>query len=152
LTKDDRTIQAYEGQWTGISNVGSTKGPVFLDTSAPKEEVTVKPIEEQGEWESRRLWDKVAKGIRTGNYDIAGQEKNRIEVGTPHLMKEKSFTDLHRTSSDSDAETRPPPGRRGSWCGSSTLTRTTSTRCCLKCCTTSSPRPTRTRTSSSSRF
>ena len=55
-------------------------GPIFLDTDAPKEEVTVKPISEQGEWESRKLWEKVAKGIRSGNYDEAAKEKTRIEV------------------------------------------------------------------------
>jgi hypothetical protein len=40
----------------------------------------VKPIEQQGDWESRRLWEKVAKGIRSGNYDAAAQDKTRIEV------------------------------------------------------------------------
>jgi len=40
----------------------------------------VKPIEQQGNWESRRLWEKVAKGIRSGNYDAAAQDKTRIEV------------------------------------------------------------------------
>ena len=48
----------------------------------PKEEVTVKSIPEQGEWESRKLWDKVARGIRSGNYDEAAKEKTRIEVGS----------------------------------------------------------------------
>ncbi len=40
----------------------------------------MKPIEQQGDWESRRLWEKVAKGIRSGNYDAAAQDKTRIEV------------------------------------------------------------------------
>lgn len=40
----------------------------------------MKPIEQQGNWESRRLWEKVAKGIRSGNYDAAAQDKTRIEV------------------------------------------------------------------------
>ena len=53
---------------------------MFLDTSMPKEEVVVKSMAEQGEWESRKLWDKVAKGIRSGNYDEAAKEKTRIEV------------------------------------------------------------------------
>ena len=53
---------------------------MFFDTSARKEDVTVKPISEQGEWESRRLWEKVAQGIKSGNYDEASKEKSRIEV------------------------------------------------------------------------
>jgi hypothetical protein len=81
LTQGSKQIQTYEGQWTGVSHIGGSKGPVFLDTSAPKEEVTVKPISEQGEWESRRLWEKVAKGIRSGQYDEASKDKTRIEVG-----------------------------------------------------------------------
>lgn len=43
------------------------------------EEVTVIGIEKQSEWESRRLWQKVADGIRTSNFTIASQEKSRIE-------------------------------------------------------------------------
>lgn len=82
VTHIGSAVQTYEGQWTGTSNVGSSKGPVFLDTSSAKEEVNVAPISEQGEWESRRLWEKVATGIRTGNYDAAGKEKSRIEVST----------------------------------------------------------------------
>lgn len=74
-------MQTYEGQWTGVSTTGGSRGSVFLDTSSPKEEVSVKPIEQQGEWESRKLWVKVAKGIRTGNYDEAAKDKTRIEVG-----------------------------------------------------------------------
>ena len=46
----------------------------------PKEEVTVKPVEEQGEWESRKLWAPVANGIREGDFEIASREKSRIEV------------------------------------------------------------------------
>jgi hypothetical protein len=80
LSKNGHAVQSYEGQWTGVSHVGSSKGPVFLDTSAPKEEVTVAPLSEQGEWESRKLWESVATGIRTGNYDAAGKDKSRLEV------------------------------------------------------------------------
>jgi hypothetical protein len=83
LTKSGHssTLQTYEGQWTGVSTVGGSKSStVFLDTSSPKEEVMVKGVTEQGEWESRRLWEKVAKGIRGGLYDQAAVEKTRIEV------------------------------------------------------------------------
>ncbi|RXK39841.1 oxysterol binding protein [Tremella mesenterica] len=90
INRGNRTIQSYEGQWTGISYVGGSKGPVFLDTSAPKEEVVVRPIEEQGEWESRKLWEKVAKGIRTGSYDEAGKEKSRIENDQRQRRKDEA--------------------------------------------------------------
>lgn len=75
-----KTVQTYEGQWTGTSHIGGSKGPLFLDTAAPKEEVQVAPVDQQGPWESRRLWQSVAKGIKGGQYDTAGAEKSRIEV------------------------------------------------------------------------
>lgn len=82
VTRGGSSVQTYEGQWTGVSNVGSSKGAVFLDTSSPKEEITVAPVAEQGEWESRKLWQQVASGIRNGNYDAAGKDKSRIEVSS----------------------------------------------------------------------
>ena len=82
ISRGSHSVQTYEGQWTGVSTAGGSKGAVFLDTSAPKEEVTVKPIDQQGDWESRKLWEKVAKGIRSGSYDQAAAEKTRIEVST----------------------------------------------------------------------
>ena len=44
-----------------------------------KEEVTVAPVEEMDEWESRRLWRYVAKGIREGDFEMASREKSKIE-------------------------------------------------------------------------
>ena len=55
-------------------------GATFTDVTGPKEEVTVKEIEEQDDWESRRLWRWVAKGIRDGNFDTASKEKSKIGV------------------------------------------------------------------------
>jgi hypothetical protein len=75
-----------EGQWDAITNVtsGTSKyaksGSVFTDVRGPKEEVNVAPLEEQGEWETRKLWEKVANGIRTGDFDTASKEKTKIEV------------------------------------------------------------------------
>ncbi|KAK4686472.1 hypothetical protein P7C73_g3653, partial [Tremellales sp. Uapishka_1] len=104
-----KTLQSYEGQWTGKSTIGSSKGPVFLDTSSPKEEVTVQPIENQGEWESRRLWDKVARGIKTANYDEAAKLKTAIENEQRQRRKDeaaagKSWELVRFTHVDSDPE------------------------------------------------
>lgn len=67
-----------EGQWHLTTKNGN--GPVFTDVTAPKEEVTVSPVDGQHEFESRNLWSKVAKGIREGDYDAASREKTKIEV------------------------------------------------------------------------
>jgi hypothetical protein len=69
---------SFEGQWNTTSKDSRTGAP-FTDVTGPKEEVTVKPVEEQGEWESRALWNKVSKGIREGDFDTAAREKSRIE-------------------------------------------------------------------------
>ena len=52
----------------------------FTDVQGPKEEVTVASVDEQDEWESRRLWQHVAKGIREGDFESASREKSKIEV------------------------------------------------------------------------
>jgi len=69
---------AYEGQWNTTSKDTRTGVP-FTDVTGPKEEVTVRPAGEQGEWESRALWSKVAKGIRESDFEAASREKSRIE-------------------------------------------------------------------------
>ena len=78
-------------------------GEVFVDVTGPKEEVTVKPIEEQGEWETRKLWELVAKGIRTGDYELASREKTKIKVSS-HWAVPRALTLIQcgacRTSSN----------------------------------------------------
>lgn len=67
-----------EGQWHTTSK--NSHGVLFHDVQGPKEEVTTLPIGEQGEWESRKLWHLVAKGIREGDFETASREKSKIEV------------------------------------------------------------------------
>ncbi|KAL9931491.1 hypothetical protein V8E36_009656 [Tilletia maclaganii] len=86
-----RALYTIEGSWTGESYVkrgpgggGSSSsiaaGPVlFWDANRPRSELLVKPIVEQGEMESRRVWQLVADGIRTGDGDLAGRTKAKIE-------------------------------------------------------------------------
>ena len=53
---------------------------MFHDVTSPKEETTVAPVEEQGEWESRKLWFGVAKGTREGDFESAATFQGKIEV------------------------------------------------------------------------
>ena len=69
----------FEGQWNTTSK-DTRAGVVFTDVTGPKEEVTVRPVENQSEWESRALWYKVSKGIRESDFETAAREKSRIEV------------------------------------------------------------------------
>lgn len=68
-------------------------GETFTDVRGPKEEISVKPVEEQGEWETRRLWSKVATGIRTGDFETASREKSKIEVRSVHSLLWKEVAD-----------------------------------------------------------
>ncbi|KAL0952759.1 hypothetical protein HGRIS_006987 [Hohenbuehelia grisea] len=76
-----------EGTWHTTSKVvkGGLKGvgEVFHDVNGPKEEVTPIPGGEGGEmgdFETRKLWSLVAKGIREGDFEAASREKSKIEV------------------------------------------------------------------------
>ncbi|KAF9491132.1 oxysterol binding protein [Pleurotus eryngii] len=78
-----------EGLWHTTSKF--VKGGVsgngnFHDVNGPKEEVTVVAgggegvsEGEMGEFETRKLWKLVAKGIREGDFESASREKGRIE-------------------------------------------------------------------------
>lgn len=67
-----------EGTWTGRSKLKD--GRVFTDVTGPRTEIIVSDITEQDPMETRRLWSEVAKGIRTGDFELASREKSRIEV------------------------------------------------------------------------
>jgi len=77
-------LYTFEGQWDGKSINTATKAQ-FTNTgkdgeNSRKELVTVASIEEQvARFESRKLWQVVADGIRTGNFDVAAKDKARIE-------------------------------------------------------------------------
>jgi len=80
--------EVIEGTWHTTSK--TPNGLVFHDVTAPKQEVTVKPLEEQTEWESRKLWSAVAKGIREGDFETASREKTTIENEQRQRRKEEA--------------------------------------------------------------
>lgn len=70
-----------EGTWHESSNY--TKGGLglFYEASGRQKEL-IMPLawtEELGEYETRKLWNLVAKCIREGDFDLASKEKGRIE-------------------------------------------------------------------------
>ncbi|CAL1697933.1 unnamed protein product [Somion occarium] len=69
-----------EGLWHLTSKDNRT-GETFTDVTTPKEEVTTlyEGLDEMNEWESRRLWRWVSKGIREGDFEAASREKSKIE-------------------------------------------------------------------------
>lgn len=106
ISQASQALYTIEGEWAGVSKFkgksphkGSGKDDVFWDAGQGREEVSVKPIEEQGQMESRKVWKTTAEGIKTGNFDIASKDKTRIEneqrqkrkdeaaAGTPHQLE-----------------------------------------------------------------
>lgn len=103
-SKASHSLYTIEGDWSGVSKFKGAspdggKDAVFWDASTDREEVSVKPIEEQGDMESRKVWQKTAEGIKSQNYDAASKDKSRIEneqrqkrkdeaaAGTPHQLE-----------------------------------------------------------------
>ncbi|KAI8891442.1 Oxysterol-binding protein [Backusella circina FSU 941] len=85
------TPTVIEGQWTGKSTITKNKKTEpFLDlTTLEKPVPGVKPIEEQGELESRRIWQKVSEALKSGDYAAASTEKSAIENHQRALRKER---------------------------------------------------------------
>jgi hypothetical protein len=87
--------QVIEGVWHEKSK--HTKGPhngEFYDVaSTHKEVVTVVGGESdgsQGIYETRQLWNLVAKGIKEGDYELASKEKSRIENEQRQMRKDEA--------------------------------------------------------------
>lgn len=49
----------------------------------------VKPVEEQSEFESRRIWQKVSDALKSGDYATASAEKSAIENAQRQLRKDR---------------------------------------------------------------
>lgn len=77
--RDDVVV---EGTWHENSKFTRGAAGSFHDTDdhLKEEVVPLKWTEEAGELETRKLWHLVAKGIREGDFELASQEKSRIEV------------------------------------------------------------------------
>ncbi|THH18219.1 hypothetical protein EW146_g2718 [Bondarzewia mesenterica] len=74
----NNTAYTFEGQWH-LTSKDLKNGTTFTDVTGEKEEVTVRPVDSQDDWESRKLWYSVAKGIREGDFESASREKSKIE-------------------------------------------------------------------------
>ncbi|KAH7924351.1 Oxysterol-binding protein [Leucogyrophana mollusca] len=100
------TPHVIEGTWHTTSKDAQTAA-TFHDVTTAKEEVTVVPIDQQSEWESRRLWHGVAKGIREGDFESAAKDKSRIENEQRQRRKDEAAAGTmwelkHFTHIDSD--------------------------------------------------
>lgn len=87
----NNAARTFEGLWHTTSR-DLRSGAEFHNVEGPKEEVNTASVDEQDDWESRKLWRAVAKGIREGDFESASREKSKIEVRTgyaPHPFVSK---------------------------------------------------------------
>ena len=84
--KNDKTGEVlYElsGMWTGemdIKNVATGKKDVLFDALKTKPTPPlVRPLEEQGERESQKLWYRTAQAVIARNHEVATDEKTAVE-------------------------------------------------------------------------
>ncbi|GAA5862049.1 hypothetical protein JCM3774_006152 [Rhodotorula dairenensis] len=90
------TLYTISGTWVGESKFvkpskDGKEGSLFLDAgeSVVRERISVKPIEAQNEYESRRAWKAVADGIRNGDYDAASVAKGTLENSERQKRKDE---------------------------------------------------------------
>ncbi|KAK8159199.1 oxysterol binding protein-like protein [Phyllosticta citrichinensis] len=88
-------VYSIDGQWTDQFTIrkGNCKSKDVIDTYDAKSNKTtplsVAPVEQQGELESRRAWQKVAQAIARGDMDTTGREKSLIENQQRELRRKE---------------------------------------------------------------
>lgn len=91
--KEKEVLYTVDGQWTDSFNIKDAKTKSTIDSYSSKENkttpLTVAPLDDQDELESRRAWQKVAKAIKAGDMDTAGREKSLIENSQRDLRKKE---------------------------------------------------------------
>ena len=83
------SLYTIEGQWNGESHFAKGSpadkiGQLFIDAAGPTNPITVKPIEEQNEYESRRAWKVVADGIKKG--ELCSANSRDDSLGIPQVQ------------------------------------------------------------------
>ncbi|KAG9625810.1 Oxysterol-binding protein, partial [Aureobasidium melanogenum] len=82
-TKSGKNLFEFSGYWDKemyIKNLTTGKKELIFDaTHAKPSYPKARPLEEQGDRESQRLWDKVTKAIKVADQKTATDEKSAIE-------------------------------------------------------------------------
>ncbi|XP_075920035.1 oxysterol-binding protein-related protein 9 isoform X1 [Petromyzon marinus] len=79
---EKKPFVSIEGEWNGTMHAKWSTGEssVFVDTkSIPITKKKVRRIEDQGEFESRRLWRDVTSSLKAGDIDRATDAKHHLE-------------------------------------------------------------------------
>lgn len=97
VVKDLNGKEYYEitGKWNDIMYIKDlrdkhSKKTVLFDAHKSKvSKPSVRPLEEQGEFESRRLWKKVTDALAARDHEVATDEKFKIENYQRELAKKR---------------------------------------------------------------
>ncbi|ONH65062.1 Oxysterol-binding protein 7 [Cyberlindnera fabianii] len=112
--KAGKSLFEITGKWNGVMHIkdlSTGKKTVFCDVAKttplpPK----VRPLEEQGDFESRKLWKHVTDALGERNHEIATNEKFNIEDAQRVATKKRTeegvefHPKLFKASEDSDDE------------------------------------------------
>lgn len=93
-SKTSETLYVISGKWNGVMEIkrpSESKSSIFYDTSNPQlYKPAVKPIEEQNDYESRKLWLKTVQALDKRDHEEATNEKFKVEDDQRVLAKERS--------------------------------------------------------------
>ncbi|CEH14170.1 Oxysterol-binding protein [Ceraceosorus bombacis] len=93
VTRGSKHIGDISGKWNESMEYKNVKSgeteELFNAKTAKIIQKTVRPEEEQEEFESRRLWSKVTEGIKEKNLDKATESKSAIEDAQRQRVKER---------------------------------------------------------------
>lgn len=93
--KEKDVLYKIDGQWTEAWQIkeGDGKKAPVIDTFDPKvtktTPLTVAPIEQQDDMETRRAWKKVSDAINKGDMDLTSAEKTIIENRQREMRKQE---------------------------------------------------------------
>lgn len=91
--KDKDILYKIDGQWTDTWQIKDGKTKSVIDTFDPKvtktTPLTVAPIEQQDQFETRRAWKKVSDAINKGDMDLTSAEKTIIETRQREMRKQE---------------------------------------------------------------
>ncbi|CEP17086.1 hypothetical protein [Parasitella parasitica] len=85
-----------EGQWSGKSTIKKDKqdAETFLDVSEKtRPTVLIKPISEQTDLESQKIWQEVSQALKLGDYSKASAKKTKIEAEQRAIRKQRGDED-----------------------------------------------------------
>ena len=81
--KASKTLFEISGSWNGkmyVKDLTSGKQDLVFDASHARESLpSARPVEEQEERESQRLWLKTVQALKNRDHDTATDEKSKIE-------------------------------------------------------------------------